>query len=62
MSDDKARGKADQARVRGAKGAAREAIGKLIGDDAEIRKGRVEKRAADAVGRGAADTNNKEQE
>jgi uncharacterized protein YjbJ (UPF0337 family) len=54
--------KADSARVRGAKAAAREAIGKLIGDDAEIRKGRVEKRAAGAEKPRAADTNIKEQE
>ena len=33
--------------VRGAQGAAREAIGKLIGDDAAIRAGRDERRAAD---------------
>jgi uncharacterized protein YjbJ (UPF0337 family) len=55
MSDDD---KARESQVRVAKGAAREAIGKLIGDDTEIRKGRVEKRAA----RDAADTNTKEQE
>ena len=46
------------ARVRGAKGAAQAAIGKLIGDDAEIRKGRDEQSAADA----AADDINKQQE
>ncbi|WP_210358743.1 hypothetical protein [Sphingomonas beigongshangi] len=33
--------------VRAGKGAAREAIGKLIGDDAEIRKGRTEQAEAE---------------
>lgn len=45
-------------RVRGAKGAAQEAIGKLIGDDAEIRKGRDEQSAAKA----AAGSINRKQE
>ncbi|WP_315763787.1 hypothetical protein [Sphingomonas sp. Y38-1Y] len=35
----------EAARARAAKGAAREAIGKLIGDDAEVRKGRDEREA-----------------
>ena len=49
---------ARRARVRNAKGAAQAAIGKLIGDDAQVRKGRDEQRAADA----AADNGNEEQE
>ena len=44
------------AEVRGAKGAAQAAIGKLIGDDAEVRKGRDEQHAA----KGAAGTSDKE--
>ncbi|MEA1083391.1 hypothetical protein ACLBWH_05410 [Sphingomonas sp. M6A6_1c] len=36
-------------KTRAAKGAARETIGKLLGDDAEVRKGRAE-RDADATG------------
>jgi uncharacterized protein YjbJ (UPF0337 family) len=38
--------KEEAARARAAKGAAREAIGKLIGDDAEVCKGRDEREAA----------------
>jgi uncharacterized protein YjbJ (UPF0337 family) len=38
--------KEEAERARAAKGAAREAIGKLIGDDAEVRKGRDEREAA----------------
>ena len=34
--------------VRRAKGAAQEAIGKLIGDDAEIRKGRTKQKGGNA--------------
>jgi hypothetical protein len=45
-------------RVRGAKGAAQEAIGKLIGDDAAVRKGRAKQRSDDR----AAENRNKEQE
>lgn len=47
-----------KARVRGAKGAAQAAIGKLIGDDAQIAKGRDEQAAAGK----AARRTNKEQE
>lgn len=36
--------------TRAAKGAARETIGKLLGDDAEVRKGRAERKAG-ATGR-----------
>lgn len=37
----------DADQVQEAKGAAQEAIGKLIGDDAEIRKGRTKRRGGD---------------
>ena len=35
-------------KTRGAKAAARETIGKLLGDDAEVRKGRAERDAEPA--------------
>lgn len=44
------------AKQRVAKGAAQELIGKLIGDDAEVTKGRAEQRAAKAaLGKGVSD-------
>jgi len=46
----------DTPEVRGAKAAARAAIGKLIGDDAEVRAGTKEQKAA---ARAAADTDQK---
>ncbi|WP_394654229.1 hypothetical protein [uncultured Sphingomonas sp.] len=51
--------KNSDAKVRRAKGAAHEAIGKLIGDDAAVDAGRREQRAAD---RDAKSRNTKEQE
>jgi len=39
---------------RAAKGAARETIGKLLGDDAEVRKGRAERDAGQAGTSGPA--------
>ncbi len=51
--------KNSDAKVRRAKGAAHETIGKLIGDDAAVDAGRREQRAAD---RDAKSRNTKEQE
>ncbi|WP_294289003.1 hypothetical protein [uncultured Sphingomonas sp.] len=48
--------------TRHAKGAARETIGKLIGDDAAVRKGREEQRRARAEDAPAGDTDQQEQE
>lgn len=47
----------DAADTRHAKGAARATIGKLLGDDDEVRKGRAEQRSARADS--AADTTDK---
>ncbi|AXJ96223.1 MULTISPECIES: hypothetical protein [unclassified Sphingomonas] len=64
MTRDKKRPDADDAKLRQAKGAAREAIGKLLGDDAEIRKARIEQAEAakSAPPSKSTQSNNEEQE
>ena len=49
-------------RVRHAKGAARETIGKLIGDDVELSKGRKEQAAATRAEQAGPAQESKEQE
>ena len=60
MSDKNFRNPAD--RVRHAKGAARETIGKLIGDDAAISQGRKEQEAAARTKKAGPAQEPKEQE